>query len=349
MIKGETLKIVVDDKIPYIREALLGITPDVRFIAAKDIKNSDLTDVHALIVRTRTRVDERLLGGTPVEFVATATIGFDHIDREYLDSRHIEWMSCPGCNASSVAQYVECALLLLKRHKNLNPKNATLGVVGYGNVGKKVALLAREMGFNMLICDPPLFDSGALDESHTLEELAQKCDVITFHTPLTRSGKYKTLHLADEMFFESLKRKPVIINTSRGEVVNNALLLQALNQKTVREAVIDTWEGEPNINLCLLERAFIATPHIAGYSADGKTNADNMVLRRLCQHFFLPQVPAIVPPELPEEFFADRHDDDERLVYYNPLDDTLRLKHAPLDFERLRGDYPLRREMPQKA
>lgn len=330
------MKIVVDDKIPYIQEKLRLLADEVVPLKGAAIGASDVRDADALIVRTRTRCDEALLSGSRVQFVATATIGFDHIDTRYLAQAGIAWTSCPGCNAASVAQYVESSLLLLQQEKGLRLSQSTIGIVGCGHVGSKVRVVAERLGMRVLVCDPPL----AHPDFVPLEVVERTADVITFHVPLTHDGEHATYHLADGDFFRRLARKPYIINTSRGGVVDNAALLSALQEGCVSDAVIDVWEGEPNLSLPLLQRVFIGTPHIAGYSADGKANADNMVIEALCRHFRLPLPDRIVPPKLPVGFRYTGHP----LELYNPLTDSQALKTRPECFEDLRNHYPLRRE-----
>lgn len=330
------MKIVVDDKIPYIREKLELLADEVVSLRGADIKAEDVKDADVLIVRTRTRCNEELLSGSKVQFIATATIGFDHIDTDYLKQAGIAWTNCPGCNSGSVAQYVECSLLQMKEHLGLNLQESTLGIVGCGHVGSKVKTVAERLGMHVLVCDPLLNEPSFV----LLDVIERECDVITFHVPLSREGQYATFHMADEAFFHRLCRVPYIINTSRGEVVDNAALLSALQEGRVRDAVIDVWEGEPALDDALLQRVFIGTPHIAGYSADGKVNADNMVIDALCQHFQLLHPGEIVPPELPLDF----QDTGSPLDYYNPMEDSRQLKNNPQKFENLRNNYPLRRE-----
>ncbi len=330
------MKIVVDDKIPYIREKLAQLADDVVALPGSQISAEDVRDADALVVRTRTRCDEKLLSGSRVQLVATATIGFDHIDADYLQRAGIRWTNCPGCNSGSVAQYVECSLLLLAQQKGLSLQQSTLGIVGCGHVGSKVKAVGERLGMQVLVCDPLLDDTSFV----SMEVIERESDVITFHVPLTREGQYATYHLADEAFFQRLTREPYILNTSRGEVVDGDALLSALDEGRVCDAVIDVWEHEPQIHLPLLERVFIGTPHIAGYSADGKVNADNMVIDALCHHFHLPHPGKIVAPSLPADYIYSGHP----LELYNPLDDTHKLKLHPTDFEYLRNHYPLRRE-----
>lgn len=330
------MKIVIDDKIPYIQEKLRLLADEVVALPGAKIGPDDVRDADALIIRTRTHCNEQLLKGSKVQFIATATIGFDHIDVDYLQRAGIQWTNCPGCNSGSVAQYVESSLLLLQQEKGLSLKNSTIGIVGCGHVGSKVRAVAQQLGMRTLVCDPPLGNTDFV----TMERLEQQADIITFHVPLTHEGPYTTWHLADEAFFHRLKRVSYIINTSRGEVVDGDALLKALQDGRVRDAILDVWEHEPQLNLQLLERVFIGTPHIAGYSADGKVNADNMVIDALCLHFHLPHPGIITPPALPE----DKGRGSNPLAYYNPQRDSEHLKSDPSLFEYLRNHYPLRRE-----
>ena len=279
------MKIVVDDKIPFIREAIAQISTDVIYKPGIAISPDDIHDADALIIRTRTRCDETLLKGSKVSFLATATIGYDHLDIEYLKRAHITWTNCPGCNANSVGQYIHSCLLLLEKEKGYNLSKTTVGLVGVGHVGHAVIEAIRPLGVQILLNDPPqkeaLRKAGKPHEFFLkMEELQEKCDIISFHTPLITKGPYPTFHLANKTFFNALKKQPIIINTSRGAVVDNTDVLQALKDGIIRDAIIDTWENEPNINQELLNLIYIGTPHIAGYSADGKANATRMALSK---------------------------------------------------------------------
>ena len=345
------MKIVVDDKIPFIREAISQISTDVIYKPGIAISPDDIHDADALIIRTRTRCDEALLKGSKVSFIATATIGYDHLDIEYLKRTHITWTNCPGCNANSVGQYIHSCLLLLEKEKGYDLSKTTVGLVGVGHVGHAVIEAIRPLGVQILLNDPPqkeaLRKAGKPHEFFLkMEELQAKCDIISFHTPLITKGPYPTFHLANKIFFNALKKQPIIINTSRGAVVDNTDVLQALKDGIIRDAIIDTWENEPNINQELLNLIYIGTPHIAGYSADGKANATRMALTALCNHFHLPVTFQIRVPQLPEEELpAPNLTETERaLVLYNPHTDSLKLKSHPTMFEELRGNYPLRRE-----
>lgn len=345
------MKIVVDDKIPFIREAIAQISTDVIYKSGIAISPDDIHDADALIIRTRTRCDETLLKGSKVSFIATATIGYDHLDIEYLKRAHITWTNCPGCNANSVGQYIHSCLLLLEKEKGYDLSKTTVGLVGVGHVGHAVIEAIRPLGVQILLNDPPqkeaLRKAGKPHDFFLkMEELQEKCDIISFHTPLITKGPYPTFHLANKTFFNALKKQPIIINTSRGAVVDNTDVLQALKDGIIRDAIIDTWENEPNINQELLNLIYIGTPHIAGYSADGKANATRMALTALCNHFHLPVTFQIRVPQLPEEELPESNltETERALVLYNPHTDSLKLKSHPTMFEELRGNYPLRRE-----
>ena len=336
------MKIIVDNKVPYIRETLEKIADQVIYLPGKDITHDIVKDADALITRTRTKCNRELLEGSNIKFIGTATIGFDHIDTEFCKRANITWKNCPGCNAGAVEQYVHAVLLLLEKEKGINLKNSCIGIIGIGHVGTRIRNMAERLGMKILLNDPPRNDNG--EKGYVdLQTIADNCNIITFHTPLIREGKYKTYHLADKDFFGLLKRKPVIINTSRGEVIDTNAILDALNNNTISEAVIDVWENEPNINIDLLNKVFIGTPHIAGYSADGKINATRMTLESLCQFFNInAEINISLPPD-PNAPYSD--DENTRILQqYNPHDDCEALRSHTQMFEQLRGDYKLRRE-----
>ena len=338
------MKVIVDNKIPFIAEAIEKIADNVVYAPGKDFTPELVKDADALIIRTRTRCDRALLAGSRVRFIATATIGFDHIDTAYCHEAGITWTNAPGCNSSSVAQYLQSSLLLLQKQKGLHLPKLTLGVVGVGNVGSKIVKTAQELGMRVLLNDLPRQDQEGKADFCSMQTLAEECDILTFHVPLYKEGKYKTLHLADDDFFRSLKRRPIIINTSRGEVIATDALLNALENGLISDAIIDVWENEPNINLTLLNKVFLGTPHIAGYSADGKANATRMSLDALCRFFHINADYRIVPPQ-PENSVISADSMAEAYLYmYDPRQDSEALKAHPELFEKLREDYPLRRE-----
>ena len=337
------MKVIVDDKIPYIREALSAMGVEAQYVEGSKFTSAIVRDADALIVRTRTQCNGALLEGSRVQFIATATIGYDHIATGYCDSHGIRWANAPGCNAASVRQYVQSVLLLLQREQGVDLTKATLGVVGVGHVGTLVAEMARSWGMRVLCCDPPRAERGE-QGFVSLETIAQEADVITLHTPLVRDGKYPTFHLADEKFFASLQRRPYFINTSRGETTDTHALLRALDKGQIAQCCIDVWEHEPHIDLELLNRCDIGTPHIAGYSADGKANATRMSLEALSCHFGLNGVFEVLPPQPPQKVIHAASRAEALLSIYNPHIDSHALKTCPSHFEILRGDYPLRRE-----
>lgn len=338
------MKVIVDNKIPFIKEAIEKIADEVVYAPGKDLTPSLVKDADALIIRTRTHCNRGLLEGSKVKFIATATIGFDHIDTEYCREAGITWTNAPGCNSASVAQYLHSSLILLQESKGINLSEATIGIIGVGNVGSKVAKVAQELGMRVLLNDLPREDKEGKQNFSSLQTLAKECNVLTFHVPLYKEGKYRTYHLADTAFFQSLKQKPVIINTSRGEVIETDALLNALETKLISDAIIDVWENEPTINLTLLKKVFLGTPHIAGYSADGKANATRMSLDALCRYFNIQADYQIIPPAPSQPQITAKTLSDAYLQIYDPRQDSNALKTHPELFEKLRGDYPLRRE-----
>lgn len=338
------MKVIVDNKIPFISEAIEKIADKVVYLPGKDFTPESVKDADALIIRTRTHCNRELLQGSSVRFIATATIGFDHIDTEYCQEAGITWTNAPGCNSSSVAQYVQSSLLLLQQLKGRNLSELTMGVIGVGNVGSKVVKVAQEMGMHVLQNDLPREDKEGKADFSSLQTLAEECDILTFHVPLYKEGKYKTFHLGDDTFFQSLKRCPAIINTSRGEVIETNALLSALEKGVISDAIIDVWENEPDINLTLLNKVFIGTPHIAGYSADGKANATRMSLDALCCFFNIRADYQITPPQPENPEITATNTMEAYLQMYDPQRDSEALKTHPELFEKLRGDYPLRRE-----
>lgn len=347
------MKIVIDDKIPYMRGRAERLADRVVYLPGGDISREGVRDADALIVRTRTRCDAALLEGSKVRLVVTATIGYDHLDTAWLGRAGIRWANCPGCNAASVRQYVHNALLVCAlRHIHAEAADEatereawaafrrarpTAGVVGVGHVGSLVADDLERLGFRVLRCDPPLGLPA------TMRQLAEECDILTFHPNLTTSGPHPSFHLADAAFFSQLRRRPLLLNASRGEVVDNEALVRALDAGQVGEAVVDTWEHEPRIHPGLLRRCLIATPHIAGYSADGKAAATRMSLQTLCRFLHRPFDLSVEPPALPPGY-AYGTATSGPLRLYDPRVDSARLKAHPDQFEQLRGDYPLRRE-----
>ncbi|MDE6802588.1 MAG: 4-phosphoerythronate dehydrogenase, partial [Muribaculaceae bacterium] len=286
-------RVIADANIPFLPK-LLGDSVKLVRLPPAEITPEAVRDADALITRTRTRCDAHLLDNSRCQFIATATIGTDHIDYPYCHEHDIAVASAPGCNAPAVAQYVLSSVLRLTGDRN--PAELTLGIVGVGHVGSIVERWGRALGFNLLLCDPPRAESEGSDKFATLDEIARRADIVTFHTPHTLDGPHATHHLADKRFFEAIERRPIIINSARGPIVDTPALIEAINAGKTGPVVIDCWEGEPDINLRLLEKATFATPHIAGYSAEGKARASLMAARAICMHFGLPFNPSIPVP-----------------------------------------------------
>ncbi len=349
------MKVVIDDKIPYIKGALEPFA-EVIYLPGNKTTADVVKGADAIITRTRTICNEKLLAGSKVKFIATATIGYDHIDTGYCDKAGISWTNAPGCNAKSVEQYIAAALFTyaLERREKLREK--TIGIVGVGNVGSKVARFCKILGMQVLLNDPPRQRAEGPGKFVALETISQEADIITFHVPLNPEGEDATFHMADSHFFDSLARKPLVINSCRGEVFDTEAVKEALKSGKIAGFIGDCWENEPHIDRELMDMAFLATPHIAGYSKDGKANGTMMSIQALSRFFNLgidDWQPSGV--ELPgnREIVLDGSRRDEEsviaeavLTTYNIEQDDEALRAHPEQFEKLRGDYPLRREFP---
>lgn len=336
--------IIIDEHIPYIK-GLLEEVASVVYMPGRQITAADVKEADALIIRTRTKCDASLLDGSRVRFIATATIGYDHIDVSYCARNGIVWTNAPGCNSSSVRQYVLAALLFYSQEKSSSLSGKVLGVIGVGHVGKKVAEVASLLGMKVLLNDPPRSEAEGQSCFTDLQTIAAEADVITIHTPLTYSGAYPTYHLLDTAFFDSLQRKPVIINTSRGESIATDALKSAYLNHRISDMIIDCWENEPFPDPFILEHAFIATPHIAGYSIDGKVNGTLMCLEALYRFFEIdasrPEIDLPSPLDPLIDFLSLAQ---VILRTYSPFSETMHLKQTPDAFENMRENYRFRRE-----
>lgn len=299
------MKILVDENIPQAKEAFSKFG-DVKLAHGRQITNEMLLDIDALIVRSITNVNEKLLHNSPVRFVGTATIGTDHIDKEYLKSKNIFFADAAGCNSFSVAEYVITALTNIFIATNKTFKGKKIGIVGYGNIGTKVARFAKALGIETIINDPPLERKYGKENFSTLNE-ALDCDIITFHVPLNKTGIDKTYHLLNENNIHLIKSGSLLINTSRGPVVDNSALMKRILKSKDINVVLDVWENEPNIDMELLKLVDIGTAHIAGYSLEGKLNGTFFVYEKLCK--FL---------ERNCEWTPDYPDINERIIDINP-------------------------------
>lgn len=349
-------KIIIDENIAFADKAFnhLGV---VETVPGRSISNQLLKDADILIVRFITRVDEHLLIDTNVKFVGTATIGTDHIDLNYLKRKKIAFADAKGCNAFSVAEYVVASLFYLSVKYNFILKGKSIGIVGVGNIGSKVARFAEALGMKILLNDPPLERIGVPGKFVSLNEIL-KCDIITLHTPLNPSGIDKTLHLFNRENLAALKENTILINTSRGAVVNNYDLLETIKRKRII-TVLDVWENEPEINSELLERTDIATPHIAGYSYEGKANGTIMIYESLCKFLNAEkkydfQFPVITDPVIEIDFSERFENNMNQLIskIYSIADDDKRMRKISgmsnseiiKEFDKQRKNYPARRE-----
>lgn len=347
------MKIIADANIPFVREAF-GALGEIVLAPGRRIDATLVREADLLLVRSVTPVNAPLLDGSRVRFVATATIGTDHVDQNHLSSKGIRFASAAGSNANSVAEYLVAGLLELASRHKFRLRDKTLGIVGVGNVGSRVVRFAEALGLRVLQNDPPRQRTENLPHFAPLNELIAEADIITTHVPLTREGPDATFHLFDKERLAALEaRRPFLINTARGAVVDNKALLKAIDGEWVRGVVLDVWENEPNILPELLDVADVGTPHIAGYSFDGKVNGTRMIYEAACKFFGIQPTwkPSLPPPEVPliELTVSSGEDDDEVLrrvvqrVYDITADDTA-LRTNLRAFDELRAEYPVRRE-----
>ncbi|MBR2170354.1 MAG: 4-phosphoerythronate dehydrogenase [Alistipes sp.] len=329
------MKVVVDSAIPYLRGVLEPYF-EVVYRAGETFAASDVADADALIVRTRTKCNANLLQGSRVRLIATATIGFDHIDMDYCQKQGIRVVTAQGCNAAGVLQWVAAAMALLAQKDGWSPAQKTLGIVGVGNVGSLVEKYARRWGFNVLCCDPPRQQREGGDFVG-FEELLRRSDIVTLHTPLDKT----TFHMMDSVAIAMMSHNGVIINASRGEVADTQALLEAS-----QTLILDVWEREPAIDAQLLEKALVATPHIAGYSAQGKANASSMVVRAIAEEFNLP-IEGWYPAEVePVERQPIEWEQMCRTIgsYCDLKSQSEYLKSNSREFESIRNNYDYRQE-----
>ena len=332
------MRVIVESHIPHIR-GLIEPFASVDYLEPVEFTPEAVRDADALIVRTRTRCNAALLDGSRVRFIGSATIGTDHIDLDYCDKHDITVRNAPGCNAPAVAQWVFTAIHAWMQQRGITSTNGlTLGIVGVGHIGSIVARWARQLGFTVLLNDPPKEDREGLSNEQflSLDELQRRCDIITFHTPITRDGQWPTWHLCDTAFLNGLSRCRLIMNAARGPIADNAALLGWHG-----DIALDCWENEPAISLPLLDRCVVATPHIAGYSREGKQRGTAMMLEALNEFYGwdIP-IPTIDAPATG----AAQVTLDGIAASYDIMADTAALKAAPANFESLRNTYPLRQE-----
>jgi erythronate-4-phosphate dehydrogenase len=349
------VKILIDDKIPYIQGAFENVA-EVVYLPGSKTTSEIAKDADAIVTRTRTICNEKLLDGSSVKFIATATIGYDHIDTDFCEANGITWTNAPGCNSKSVEQYIASTIMVLAEKYNWNLSEKTIGVVGVGNVGSKVARICEIFGMKVLLNDPPRERAEGSTKFVSLETIQNEADIITLHVPLNMKGEDATFHLGNDEFLNSLKCKPVLINSCRGEVTETNAVKAALKANKIATFVCDCWENEPDLDLNLLALTEIATPHIAGYSKDGKATGTLMSVQAISEFFGLGlenwQPTGVEAPNEPE-FEIDGSGLTEQQIIskailhtYNIRNDDKTFRNNPELFEQLRGDYPTRREFP---
>ncbi|WP_312669113.1 4-phosphoerythronate dehydrogenase PdxB, partial [Stutzerimonas nitrititolerans] len=354
------MHILADENIP-LAEAFFSEHGEIRRMHGRTINRAALGDSEVLLVRSVTRVDRELLEGSRVRFVGTCTIGTDHLDLDYFEEAGIAWASAPGCNARGVVDYVLGSLLALAEGEGVELADRRYGVVGAGEVGGRLVEVLRGLGWNVRVCDPPR-QARETGEFVGLDEIIEECDVISLHTPLILEGEHATFHLLDQARLERLRPGAWLINASRGAVVDNAALREQLAQRPDIQAVLDVWEDEPQVDVALAELCWIATPHIAGYSLDGKLRGTAQIYQAFCASRGLePKVELNeLMPETPLRglSFADTASPEDMLAticraVYDPRQDDAAFRRSltgddelrRAGFDRLRKQYPPRREI----
>lgn len=361
------MRIVVDENIPAAE--VFALHGEVVALPGRNLTPADVQDADALIVRSITQVNEALLAGSKVRFVGTCTIGTDHLDTNWLESQHIAWTNAPGCNARSVVEYVLGVLRTLALRKQSPLAQRCFGIVGVGEVGQRLANVLQGLGWQVLLCDPPRATggkapavAGAVGQQFvSLDDLLAQADVLCLHTPLVTEGCWPTRHLFDKAALRRLRPGSWLINAGRGPVIDNAALLRVLQERADLSVALDVWEPEPLLNPQLAQLCELATPHIAGYSLDGKIRGTELVYQAFCRHFNLGAAEALEypPAEIPELVVEPSMAAEQLLLrlaglFYDPLADDSALRATLLgdeqsrasSFDLLRKNYPVRREMP---
>ena len=353
------MKIVADENIPQVYEAFSDLG-EVELLPGREIAHKHLHNCQCLLVRTVTQIDHRLLDDTAVEFVGTATVGTDHVDLNYLENNHIAFSNAAGCNAEGVSEYVISGLFALSGHKGFDPFELKAGIIGCGNIGSRLLQKLQALGIETLINDPPLEEAETSDYQYVdLDTILSECNFITLHVPLTNDGDHPTFHLLNKTRLHQLKKNCILINAARGPVVDNVALLDMLERRSDLTVFLDTWENEPDISRALLLQVDLATPHVAGYSVEGRLRATQMILDKACKHFstcsnwhmskFLPET---IDLEIEasdnqlrfwQQLFGQHHDiwqDHDALTQSTQLSDHEFAAH----FDSLRRNYPARSE-----
>lgn len=353
--------IVADENIPLL-DSFFGDIGEIRRVSGRSMSNEDVRDADILLVRSVTRVNRELLEGSRVRFVGTTTIGTDHVDLHWLEQAGIRFSAAPGCNANSVAEYVLSVLSLHAERRGLADwSQLSVGIVGVGNVGGELAHKLERLGFDVCLCDPPRADREEDNQAFVSLAEAMNCDVVTLHTPLTLEGSHPTFHMIGQAELEALGANQLLINAGRGEVIDSTALLARLDQGDPPTVALDVWEQEPRIHPELVDRIWLATPHIAGYSLEGKVQGTEIIYQAVSQFLGLPvrkKAGQFLPePALSKISFTSSADEEDAIrialrACYDPRRDDARLRNVMTGsveergaaFDRLRRDYPVRRE-----
>lgn len=346
-------QLILDSSLPYL-EDLAREVGEVTTLASRDFSPERVAQADALLIRSVVHCDAALLSGSRVRMIATATAGYDHIDGPWCDAAGIAWRNAPGCNAGGVVQYVLSSLAAWSLERGVDLEGLTLGIVGVGHVGGRLAERASALGLRVLLCDPPRAEREGGEGFLPLEALLEQSDIVTLHVPLIRAGRYATAGMVDEGFLAHCSRRPLLINACRGGVAPTAQLLRGLESGQLRDLILDCWEGEPEISAELARRAFIATPHVAGWTADGKWRGSRMALAAVCEVLELPEPRGLwdssVLPQ-PEEPVLDLNSlpEGERILRAqlhsaDPRSCSRLLQAEPERFAEIRHDYVFPRE-----
>ncbi len=350
------MKIIVDENVSFAKEAFLQFG-DVILTEGRKIDNQIIKEADILIIRSVTTVNKELLKDTKIKFIGTATIGTDHVNSNAIEENKIRFVNAKGCNSYAVAEYVITAILSISNKHGISLENKSIGIIGYGNVGKKVEKLLKAIGLNTIVNDPPLQDAGFNYNFATLNETLQ-CDIVTFHVPLNIEGKYKSLHLLNANNISLIKKDAIIINTSRGAVIDNKVLLNKINNDG-NLTILDVWENEPKCLPELINKVELGTAHIAGYTYEGKVIGTKMIYDQLCN--FLNEKPIWEPPiygKILKQYFYNNQLNfftNLQLIskdIYDIYTDSINFKsdmikyNSETIFDNIRKNYKLRYEFP---
>ena len=353
------MRILADQNMPLVEQYFSEFGEITRF-AGRELAPEQLIDADVLLVRSITQVDKALLSkANKLKFVGTATIGTDHIDQSLLNERGIAFSSAPGCNATAVAEYVVSSLLALAQEDSFSLKDKTVGIVGVGNIGSRLATKLDALGCRLLLCDPPKQALGQLEQGVQLETIVEQADIVSFHVPLVKEGPYQTKHLLNQENLSKLKPNAIVVNSCRGDVIDNQALLSHMQQGANLSLVLDVWENEPNIEQALLPFIRIGSVHIAGHSHEGKAGGTDMLYQALCKTLGVEathQLADLLPtPALEKITLTDTANEQSITQLVHALYDVRRdfglLKSGlnTVGFDSLRKNYPGRREFSSLA